>query len=118
MNAEQMHKTHGNLYEIFSMTSPFTVKALKKSFRKLALKYHPDKNTISQAAQAATMFIKIRTIFNFLLISENRENYDEYLSFLEERKAQMTEMDVKRKFFAEKLIKQEREANLKSRHVI
>ena len=104
MNAEKMHKKYGDLYQIMEIEGPFTQKKLKKSYRKLALKYHPDKNS---SPNAVSIFLKIKEVFNFLAIRENSEAYEEFLGFLRERKKEVQEIDEKKKFFMDKLLREE-----------
>ena len=60
-----------NYYQILGLKFPATIKDVKKAFRKLALKYHPDKNK-----NDATEFIKISEAYNVLNNQEKKQIYD------------------------------------------
>ena len=99
-----MHKTYGHLYQVMEIEEPFTQKKLKKSYRRFALKYHPDKNP---SKEAKSIFLKIKEIYNFLSVKENQEQYAEYLGLLNQRKEEIQEIDAQKKYFMDKLIKEE-----------
>ena len=114
MNAEKMHKKYGHLFEMMQIEGPFTQKKLKKSYRKLALKYNPDKNS---SKEAVSIFLKVKDVFNFLAVKENSERYQEFLGFLKQRKKEVKEIDLQKKFFMDKLLREERELKKKTKKV-
>lgn len=67
-------KTH---YEILNVSSEASESEIKRAYRKLALKYHPDKN--DGDAIAAEKFMEINEIYNTLSDKSKREKYDQSL---------------------------------------
>lgn len=65
-------KTH---YETLSVSKTATEEEIKKQYRKLALKFHPDKNSAPGADEA---FKKISKAFKVLLDPQERAHYDRY----------------------------------------
>ncbi|XBT18129.1 MAG: DnaJ domain-containing protein [Candidatus Shikimatogenerans sp. Tser] len=51
--------------------------AIKKAYRKLALKHHPDRN-INNKKESEKKFKEISEAYNVLINKEKRENYDKY----------------------------------------
>jgi DnaJ-class molecular chaperone len=49
------------------------VSEIKKAYRKMALKYHPDKN---QAAGAADVFRRVTEAYEVLMDASSRRKYD------------------------------------------
>lgn len=64
-----------DLYEILGLSSSASDKEIKKAYRKLAVKYHPDKNSSEDAAE---MFKKISHANEILSDPKKREIYDQY----------------------------------------
>lgn len=67
-------KTH---YEILNVSSEASESEIKRAYRKLALKYHPDKN--DGDAIASEKFMEINEIYNTLSDKSKREKYDQSL---------------------------------------
>jgi DnaJ-class molecular chaperone len=61
-------------YEILEVTPEATADDFKKSFRKLALKYHPDKNKNSE--ESKQKFMKIVEAYEVLSNDQSRKQYD------------------------------------------
>jgi molecular chaperone DnaJ len=63
-----------NLYEILEVEKSASQEDIKKSFRQLAIKYHPDKNPDSQEAEEK--FKQINNAYEILGDEQKRKNYD------------------------------------------
>jgi DnaJ family protein B protein 12 len=64
-----------DFYELLGVTKSSTEDEIKKSYRKLALKYHPDKNRAPKTDEA---FKKIAQAYDCLSNAEKKRKYDEY----------------------------------------
>jgi hypothetical protein len=62
-------------YKILELAPDATAEEVKKAYRTLAFKYHPDTNT--ENAFAASHFIEIQEAYSVLSIEERRRKYDE-----------------------------------------
>jgi hypothetical protein len=63
-----------NYYDILGVSQNATQDEIKKSFRNLALKYHPDKNRNSE--ESKQKFMKIIEAYEVLSDERARRNYD------------------------------------------
>jgi curved DNA-binding protein CbpA len=63
-----------NYYEILGVSAEATQDEIKKSFRNLALKYHPDKNKNSE--ESKQKFMKIVEAYQVLSNDQTRKTYD------------------------------------------
>ena len=63
-------------YEILQVTKTASKAEIKKSYRKLAMKYHPDRNPDDKEAEE--MFKKINEAYEVLSNDEKRTIYDKY----------------------------------------
>lgn len=77
--------SHTELYDILGVKPDASQDDIKKAFKKLAIKYHPDKN---HSPEASEMFKKIANANEILSDSEKRKIYDQYGE--EGLKAEMT----------------------------
>lgn len=64
-------------YEILGVSKTATKEEIKKAYKKLAIKYHPDKN-IGNEEEATKMFKKITTANEVLSDDNKRDIYDKY----------------------------------------
>ncbi len=70
-----------NLYEILEIPIFSSQHIIKKSFKKLALKYHPDKNT-TNTDNTSNYFIKIKNAYDILSDEKLKQDYDEQIKFI------------------------------------
>jgi DnaJ family protein B protein 4 len=61
-------------YTILNVPETASLEEIKKSYRKMSLKYHPDKN--SQDSDAVSKFHKISEAYGILCDAEKRKEYD------------------------------------------
>ena len=65
-------------YAILGVKRKATSKEIKSAYRKLALKYHPDKVAEEDKEAAENKFVKISEAYAVLSDDENRKIYDQY----------------------------------------
>lgn len=68
--------THTRLYSTLGVAPTASAAEIKKAFRTLAAKYHPDKNPGDKAAEAK--FKEVSAAWDVLSDEEKRKNYDEF----------------------------------------
>ena len=71
-----MPARHTELYDILEIPSDADEDAIKKAYRRLAVKYHPDKNPGNKEAEEK--FKKISHAYEILGNREKRQMYDQY----------------------------------------
>ncbi|KAI8326544.1 DnaJ-domain-containing protein [Martensiomyces pterosporus] len=65
-------------YKILGIDNGESEEVIKKSYRKLSMKWHPDKVTEDLKEQAGTMMAEINRAYKTLTDAEARENYEKY----------------------------------------
>ena len=63
-------------YQILGVTKSTSPEEIKKSYRKLALKYHPDRNKDDKGAEAK--FKEASEAYHVLSDNERKNNYDQF----------------------------------------
>ncbi|XP_072382369.1 dnaJ homolog subfamily C member 5-like isoform X1 [Diabrotica undecimpunctata] len=77
MDAKRKLSTQGDsLYEVLSLPKTATSEEIKKTYRRLALKYHPDKNPNNP--EAAEKFKEVNRAHSILNDTTKRNIYDNY----------------------------------------
>lgn len=72
-----------NCYELLGVQNDADTSAIKRAYRKLSLKWHPDKN-VGKEEEATQMFTKIAAAYEVLSDDEMRKSYDYALEHPEE----------------------------------
>jgi molecular chaperone DnaJ len=65
-------------YEVLGVPKNASEDEIKKSYRKLAMKHHPDRNQGEAAAQAEVKFKEAKEAYEMLSDAEKRAAYDQY----------------------------------------
>jgi len=65
-----------NYYEVLQVKSDATLPEIKRSFRNLALKYHPDKNRNSE--ESKQIFMRLVEAYEVISDRDARTEYDRY----------------------------------------
>ena len=66
-----------DFYEVLGLTKSADENQIKKAYRKLSLKYHPDKNPDNPQA-AEEIFKKITFAYGILSDKKKRQEYDQF----------------------------------------
>ena len=65
-------------YEVLGVPRNAGEDEIKKAYRKLAMKYHPDRNQGDKAAEAEAKFKEVKEAYEMLSDSQKRAAYDQY----------------------------------------
>ncbi|GMK59262.1 hypothetical protein CspeluHIS016_0702770 [Cutaneotrichosporon spelunceum] len=94
-------------YDVLDITTDAGEKEIRKAYRKLSLRCHPDKNP---GPEAAAMFHTISLALAILTTPEKRQFIDGKLAQSRAQAARRAEMDSKRKAKVEDLLRREEDA--------
>jgi DnaJ-class molecular chaperone len=75
-----------DLYSILELDNNCTKSDIRKSYKKLILKYHPDKHATNATNRNDTMFIKIKYAYEILYDDNKRYEYDMYRLYTQDYK--------------------------------
>lgn len=99
-------------YEVLSVPELSDINAITKKYKRLALKYHPDKNQGNKEAEE--MFIKVQESYDFLKDETKKSEYDKLLQSKLARaksdRARNANMDARKQEMMEVLSRKEKEA--------
>ena len=96
--------TDTSLYDVLELSSDCSNDEIKKSYKKLALKYHPDKNP--ENLEALEKFKEITEAYETLSDPENRELYDKFGKFSD--RSMSDPMEIFKHLFGQKDPKERR----------
>jgi molecular chaperone DnaJ len=65
-------------YEVLGVSKNASEADLKKAYRRLAMKYHPDRNTGDKSAEAEKNFKQIKEAYEILADAQKRAAYDQF----------------------------------------
>lgn len=65
-------------YEVLGVAKNATEDDIKKAYRKLAMKYHPDRNQGDGAKKAEEQFKEAKEAYEMLSDAQKRAAYDQY----------------------------------------
>jgi len=68
-------------YEILGCTYDATDADIKKAYRKLALRYHPDKQAEDEASTAAHKFMLVQRAYATLSDWRRRQDYNHFITY-------------------------------------
>lgn len=73
-----MANTKRDYYEVLGLQRSATADDVKKAYRNLALKYHPDRVTPDKKKEAEERFKEVSEAYEVLIDQKKRQNYDQY----------------------------------------
>src|SRR6185436_18555281 len=65
-------------YEVLGLTKGATEDDIKKAYRKLAMKHHPDRNQGDESKKAEEKFKEAKEAYEMLSDGQKRAAYDQY----------------------------------------
>lgn len=94
-----------DLYEFIGAKSSDSLQDIKRSYRRTALRYHPDK---TKDPEAIEKFQLLSTIYEILSNDESRANYDNIRAYKKEKQLYNDKLDEQTKRFKEELLRAEK----------
>eukprot|EP00124_Ichthyophonus_hoferi_P000621 Ihof_evm14s24 gene=Ihof_evmTU14s24 len=94
-------------YQVLGLGPGAIEKEITKAYRKLALKYHPDKNPDKSAVK---IFLELSSAYEILMDPKAKAAYDNLLRSRQNKIARNLQLDSKRRKLKEDLEEREREA--------
>ena len=70
--------TKRDCYEVLGVSKSASLDDIKKAYRKLAMKYHPDRNQGEKAKDAEEKFKEVKEAYEMLSDGQKRAAYDQY----------------------------------------
>jgi len=70
--------TKRDYYEVLGITRTASGEEIKRAYRRLAMKYHPDRNNGSDKAEAEAKFKECSEAYEILSDDERRQRYDQF----------------------------------------
>jgi len=67
-----------DLYEVLGVNKNASAADIKKAYRRLAMKHHPDRNTGDDAAKAEEQFKEVKAAYEILSDEQKRAAYDQF----------------------------------------
>lgn len=67
-----------DFYEVLGVARSATADDIKKAYRKLAMKYHPDRNQGDKAAEAEAKFKEVKEAYEMLSDPQKKAAYDQF----------------------------------------
>ncbi|XP_027195321.2 dnaJ homolog subfamily C member 21-like [Dermatophagoides pteronyssinus] len=89
---------HQTFYDILNIKNDATIDQIKKNYRSLALKYHPDKN-LDNVVETTAIFNRIQEAYEILSDPEKRNWYDNHRDVFHKDLVDVSEYEIDEKYF-------------------
>lgn len=98
-------------YAVLGLSEGANEDEVKKAYKKLALKYHPDKQAESKRESTRALFEAVTRAYEILTDPSAKQALDAYVYAQQQRAQRDSQRDAQRRKFAEELQRREREAH-------